>query len=127
MNCQIEKNNNTATAELEPRSLRRPAYNIDENEHSYNVEVFIPGVSKAGVSVSLEDETLTIHATRNHDRTPDSWKPLRREIADADYRLQLEVNVPVDRDSISAQVEDGVLSLVLPKAEEAKPRQIAIK
>lgn len=105
---------------------RRPAYNISEDAQGYQVELFVPGVNKAGIDISLKDDTLSIIAQRAVNQTPDGWKRLRREITDADYQLQLEINVPVNRDGISATVEDGVLNLTLPKAEQAKPRQISV-
>lgn len=123
MNCQIQKNdNNTSTQQ----TYRRPAYNVNESESAYNVEVFVPGVKRAGVEISLEETTLSVVATRTSQETPEGWKALRREIAPGDYRLQLEVNAPVDRKSIAAKVEEGVLTITLPKAEEAKTRKIDV-
>lgn len=118
--------NQTCCQPTARQAFRRPAYNIDENENGYSVEIFVPGVNKAGVEVSLEDDTLTVTASRTNGQTPEGWQALRREIVAADYQLQLEINVPIDRDGISAKVEDGVLNLTLPKAEQAKPRKISV-
>lgn len=128
MSTQLaEQTRQTPESPAPRQAYRRPAYNINETENEYSVEVFVPGVNKSGVEVSLEEDTLTVTATRTQGQTPDGWKALRREIAAADYRLQLEVNVPIDRDGIAAKVEDGVLNLSLPKAEQAKPRKISVK
>lgn len=125
MNCQIEKPQ-TDPSKANRTAYRRPRYNVEESEHAYTVAVQVPGVNKSGVEVSLENTTLTLTATRNRVKPSESARVLRREIADADYRLNLEVNVPVSREGISAQVVDGVLTLTLPKAEEAKPRRIEV-
>ncbi|WOO41810.1 Hsp20/alpha crystallin family protein [Rubellicoccus peritrichatus] len=123
MNCQIQKNDNQTT---DQKTYRRPAYNVNESEGAYTVEVFVPGVTKSGVEISLEDTTLSVVAKRPSQETPEGWKTLRREIASGDYRLQLEVNAPVNREGIAAKVEDGVLNITLPKAEEAKTRKIDV-
>lgn len=111
----------TATA----RNWQRPLYNVSENEDAFNVRVSLPGVSREGVDISLEDDTLTVVGTRGN-AVPEGWRPLRREIADGDFRLSLRLNVPVNEATIKARVEDGVLDLSLPKAEEVKPRKIKI-
>lgn len=126
MNTEIETKPSNESTVAQRQAYRRPSYNIDENENAYEVDVFIPGVGKSGVDISLEDSTLTIVGTRQATRPSEGAKVLRREIAQADYRLQLELNVPINREAIDARVEDGVLVLNLPKAEEAKPRRIAV-
>jgi HSP20 family molecular chaperone IbpA len=116
----------TATPAAETRApVRRPAFNVRENAEAFDVEVFVPGANRAGVDLSLEDDVLAITAKRAAP-APDSWRLLRREIAGGDYRLDLTLNVPVNADAIQATVEDGVLRLTLPKAEEIKARRIAV-
>ena len=57
---------------------------------------------------------------------PEGWRPLRRELTTGDFRLSLRLNVPVNEAKIKASVENGVLDLSLPKADEVKPRKIKI-
>jgi len=108
-----------------PEQKVRPAYTVREEQDDFVVQVTVPGVSKQGVEIHLEGEELNIRASRTH-RTPESWRPLRREIREADYELNLRLNVEVDADKISARVEDGILNITLPKAEAIKPRTITI-
>lgn len=107
------------------RTWRRPAYDVSENTNDFNVRVSLPGVGRDGVDISIEDETLRITGTRTV-LAPGDWRPLRRELPEGDYRLELRLNVPVNETKIKAKVEDGVLDLTLPKAEEVKPRKIKV-
>ncbi|PXA03584.1 hypothetical protein DDZ13_11425 [Coraliomargarita sinensis] len=107
------------------RTWRRPAYDVSENEDAFNVRVNLPGVSRDGLDISIEDETLSITGSRA-EVLPEGWRPLRREMPVGDYRLELRLNVAVNEDKIKAKVEDGVLDLTLPKADEVKPRKIKV-
>jgi HSP20 family protein len=104
---------------------QRPLYDVSENKDAFNVRVNLPGVGRDGVDISLEEDTLTVVGTRT-TQVPEAWRPLRREINTGDYRLSLRLNVPVNEAKIHARVEDGVLDLSLPKADEIKPRKIQI-
>jgi HSP20 family protein len=112
-------------AKSQTQNWRRPAYDVSENEDAFNVRVNLPGVSRDGVDISIEDETLSITGTRS-GKAPEGWRPLRRELPVGDYRLELRLNVAVNEDKIKAKVENGVLDLTLPKADEIKPRKIKI-
>lgn len=104
---------------------RRPLYSVNEDAEAFHVRVDVPGVKKSGVDISVDQDILSLTAARK-DAVPSEWRPLRRELPAGDYRLNLRLNVPVDESQISAKVTDGVLELTLPKAEEVKPRKIAV-
>ncbi len=103
----------------------RPLYNVSESEDGFSVRVNLPGVSKEGVDLSLEEDVLTVTGSRTN-KVPEGWRALRRELPGGDYRLSLRLNVPVNEAKIKARVENGVLDLNLPKAEEVRPRKIKI-
>jgi HSP20 family protein len=127
MKCEVEKREEQTPVQTAQRQVyRKPWFTSSESEDGYLVEVYVPGVNKSGVEIAFEEDTLDITARRTASKAPDGWKALRREIPHEDYRLRLHLNVPVAADKISARVEDGVLTLELPKAEEAKPRKIAV-
>ncbi len=127
MKCDIEKREDQTPVQTAQRqSTRKPWFTTSESEDGYLVEVYVPGVNKSGVEIGFEDDTLDIRAHRTDTQTPEGWKALRREIPREDYHLRLHLNVPVDTARIQARVEDGVLTLELPKAEEAKPRKISV-
>jgi HSP20 family protein len=104
---------------------QRPLYDVSEDKDAFQVRVSLPGVSRDGLEISLEEDTLTVVGTRAA-QLPEAWRPLRREISTGNYRLSLRLNVPVNEAQIQAHIADGVLDLSLPKADEVKPRKIHI-
>lgn len=110
---------------VQTRKWQRPLYDVSEDQDAFTVRVSLPGVNRDGVEISLDDETLNVVGTHTGD-VPEGWRPLRRELAEGDYRLSLRLNVPVNESKIKAHVENGVLDLSLPKADEVKPRKIKI-
>ncbi|GHC05722.1 Hsp20/alpha crystallin family protein [Cerasicoccus arenae] len=115
----------TSTPAPKRAAYLRPHYEIAQNKDAYTVRVYVPGVAKDGVKITVEKDTLAIEAARKTDAN-ENWQARYREIPTADYRLRLDLNVPVDADQISAQTANGVLTITLPVAEAAKPRQIAV-
>jgi HSP20 family protein len=109
----------------ERANYRRPPYRVTEEKEHYLVTVSVPGVSREGVSLSLENDTLTLTATRTTG-DPENSRLVRREIPTGDYRLVLALNVRIAADKIKAEVRDGILTLTLPKAEEVKARRIEV-
>ena len=109
----------------EKAAWTKPEFRAVRSEDAYNVRVFMPGVAKEGVSVSVEKEVVTIEGVRK-DKPVEGWKPIFTELGRADYRLRLELAADADGDRIDAAVVNGVLTLTVPIAEAAKPRTIAI-
>jgi HSP20 family protein len=90
------------------------------------VRVSLPGVERSGVDVSIDGDNLNITATRSANEDMSNWRPLRQELPQGDFSLNLRLNVAIKEDKIKAHVENGVLNLELPKADELKPRKIDI-
>lgn len=122
--CNVQNVSAQPTTALD-LPVTRPRHSVRAIEGAYEVGVFLPGVKRDDVRVRLEENLLTVDATRP-DEVPVGWRPLRREIEPTNYRLELEVTVPVDAGRISASLEDGVLSLRLPLREDAKAREIPV-
>ena len=104
---------------------RRPRYDVFESEDAFDVKVSLPGVERNGVDISINGEELNIVATRTTEEG-EKLRPLRQELPRGDFRLNLRLNVLVKEDKIKAQIENGILNLSLPKADESKPRKIKI-
>lgn len=91
----------------------------------YVLTMDLPGVDPGTIDVSVEDRTLTIRAERSPRTDPDvQW--LARERPSGTYARQLTVGRGLALDTISASYEDGVLTLTIPVAEEARPRRIEV-
>ena|ERR1700733_2711818 len=126
-------NTNTVTQQEErpvhpqPANQERPnvspKVNIIETKDGYVLEAEMPGVAKDGLEISLEDNELTITGRRQPDP---SANLLYRESNPADYRRVFELDPSIETGKISAQIEQGILTLTLPKAEKIKPRRIAV-
>jgi HSP20 family protein len=115
----------TAEPQARVHTWRRPRYDVLENDEAFEVKVSMPGVTRDGVTISVEGESLHITGTRLHE-APHGWRPLRCELPEGDYRLNLRLNVAIKEAKIRAHVENGVLDLMLPKADEIKPRKIEV-
>lgn len=105
------------------RTLYLPidAYATDEE---LVVEAMLPGVSSEDVNVTIEDDTLTISGEIPAPAENVDW--MIQESAYGPFRRTLTLNVPVDADGADATFENGRLILHLPKAEEARPKQIKV-
>jgi len=117
----------TPASREETRSQERyitPPVDIHETADGLVVKADLPGVSKEGLDVRVENNLLTIRGKAAHAAPGD---PIYREYELVNFSRQFELNERVDQSKISADLKHGVLSLDLPKAEEAKPRKIDVK
>ena len=101
-----------------------PPVDIYETAEGLVVKADLPGVARDGLDVRVENNLLTIRGKAGHAAPGD---PLYREYALLNFFRQFELNERVDQLKISADLKHGVLTLNLPKAEEAKPRKIEVK
>jgi len=101
-----------------------PPVDIFEVEEGLAVVVDMPGVGKDGVEIHVENGILTIKGTAKADTKGDA---LYREYELADYFRQFKLSDTVDQEKIKAELKAGVLSVLLPKAEKAKPKKITVK
>jgi len=106
------------------REYITPGVNVFESREGYTVEAEIPGVSKDGLKITLEGNELTILARRT--TVAEEAQAIYRESSPADYRRVFELDPAIDSSRISARVEQGLLTLHLPKFESVKPRQITV-
>jgi HSP20 family molecular chaperone IbpA len=101
-----------------------PPVDIYETQEGLVVKADLPGVAKDSMDVRVENNLLTIRANAAHVAPGD---PIYREYELANFFRQFELNERVDQSKISAELNHGVLTINLPKAEEAKPRKIDVK
>ena len=101
-----------------------PPVDIYETAEGLVVKADLPGVARQGLDVRVENSTLTILGKAAHAAP---GEPIYREYGLVNFFRQFELNDRVDQQKISAELNHGVLTLNLPKAEEAKPRKIEVK
>jgi HSP20 family protein len=122
----VEKNE-CACNQAQPASAARgyitPGVNILETPEAYVLEAEMPGVNKSGLEINVEDDVLTLVGRRAAD--PEG-AALYRETALADYRRVFELDPSVETAGITARIDQGVLSITLPKAEKARPQRITV-
>ncbi|MFQ3534347.1 MAG: Hsp20/alpha crystallin family protein [Aggregatilineales bacterium] len=85
----------------------------------------VPGLSPEDIHITFEGDTLTIRG--EHKVNGEGRNYLLRERTVGKFERVLTINTPVDSDKIEASFENGVLTLTLPKAEAAKPKQITVR
>jgi len=101
-----------------------PPVDIYDTTDGLVVQADLPGVAKEGLDVRVENNLLTIRGKAAHVAPGD---PVYREYGLVNFFRQFELNDRVDQSKISAELKHGVLTLSLPKAEEAKPRKIEVR
>jgi HSP20 family protein len=112
------------TPQVQRSTFVRPLANITETPDGFVVEAELPGVSKGGLEVTVENGELVIVGRRS--TAVPSGQQIYRETRLADYRRVFELDPSIDAAKITAHLESGLLKLVLPKAESVKPRKIEI-
>lgn len=101
-----------------------PLVDIFETEDSLNVVADLPGVTRDGLNVKVEDGLLTIEGKITHEFLKE---PFMTEFQPISFFRQFELSEAIVQEKISAELKHGVLSVKLPKAEKEKPRKIEVK
>lgn len=129
MSNALQKVENESVQTLEKRSRRpflRPHYEVKETAESVRLQVYLPGVPKDQAEITLEQDSLRVDA-RRAQHWKEGWRRIHQEMPEADYRLVLEFNNRrFNGEKITATARDGVLTIDLPIAEEAKTRTISV-
>jgi HSP20 family protein len=105
---------------------RAPALDVQEDKDNYTISVELPGMKREDLSVSLQDGTLTISGERKAEKANQDVEIHRQERFYGKFQRTLTLAAPVAADKVKATYKDGVLTVTLPKIEEAKPKQIDI-
>ena len=102
-----------------------PPADIYETDEALSVVLEMPGVEKKDIEVSLENDVLGVNGRIDFSKYRD-MEPLYAEYNVGHYARSFSLSDRIDQDKISANLEDGVLTLTLPKAKAAQPRRISI-
>ncbi|TSD85238.1 Hsp20/alpha crystallin family protein [Mycobacterium sp. KBS0706] len=108
-----------------PSRVFLPTTDIYETQDALNVVMDMPGVQKKNIDVAIEDGVLRVSGRIDFDKY-EELQPIYTEYNIGHYSRSFRLSSKIDQTKISAELKDGVLSLVLPKVEEAKPRAISV-
>jgi len=122
MKTLVRKNRNAEQQQSE--QLITPVASVVEGGDVYMLNVEMPGVNKEGMAISVENNELTIIGRRSLPQIEATL--IHRESRPENFRRAFELDPSIDLSKISARIDQGVLTLTLPKAEQVKPRKITV-
>jgi HSP20 family protein len=103
-----------------------PAIDVSEDKDNFYVHVEVPGMKKEDIELSLHEDCLSISGERKVEKNSEGADVYRAERFFGRFQRTVSLPAAVDTDKVKAQYRDGILSVTLPKAEEAKPKQIDV-
>ena len=115
------------TRESDPRQREQfitPPASVTEIADGYMLEIEMPGVKKDGLDISFENNELTIVGRRSLPAVEGTL--IHRESRPENFRRMFELDPSIDAEKISAKIDQGLVTLTLPKAEHVKPRKITV-
>jgi HSP20 family protein len=123
MNTLVREDRNTERVQRE--QFVAPAASVIESGDGYTLQVEMPGVNKGGLEISVENNELTITGHRSLPSIDGTI--LHRESRPENFRRSFELDPSINTGKISAKIDQGVVTLTLPKAEHVKPRKITVQ
>lgn len=124
MKPAVQQESRTVNAQPQREDYVTPEVNIFETKDGYLLEAEMPGVSKEGLEIMLEDNELTIIGRRHNEPLPGD--ALFCECSKADFRRVFTLDPAIDSGRITAKMDRGIVTLTLPKSEKVKPRRITV-
>lgn len=104
-----------------------PPLDVYEDDERITVNLELAGLKKEDFDISLDAETLTVSGERKAEATESRGESFRSERFFGSFKRSVTLPAPVKSDAVKASYQDGVLSIVLPKADEARPRKIEVQ
>lgn len=103
-----------------------PAMDVFDHEDAIVLKVELPGLTPEDIHIEVDDNVLTLRGERHFNEDVDEGRYYRLERAYGEFQRSLTLPQAVKTDEITAHADDGVLEVRVPKAEEVKPRRIAV-
>lgn len=123
----VKRQETTPVQHEDTRSVARvmpPAVDIFESDDKLTLIADMPGVDKSGLDINLEKGILTLNGEVSIER---KGKALMSEFSSTNFYRQFKLSEHIDADKATAKLQNGVLTLEIPKAESAKPKKITIR
>jgi HSP20 family protein len=111
--------------ESRPIQYLTPLVDVESTDEGYVLRAEMPGVDKAGLEITVENGELAILGHRRNVQS--TGEPVHLEIRRNDFRRVYELDPAIDTTKITARMDQGLLTLTLPKAERVKPRKISVE
>lgn len=112
-----------APLEISQRRLAYPPMNIVEDDNNIYVVMELSGVDVKDLDLTIADKSLILKG----ERKSEDAEYIRQERPTGHFQRIINLNVDVNREKVTAKMKNGVLEIVLPKAEEIKPKKIQIE
>lgn len=103
-----------------------PALDVHEDKDSFSIRAELPGMKREDIEVTLQDGALAISGERKEEKVGEETTVHRQERYYGKFTRVLTLPAAVSGDKVKAQYKDGILTVTLPKAEEAKPKAITV-
>jgi HSP20 family protein len=116
-----------STTGLFDRRSASPAIDVVEGANNLTVTCELPGMDQNDIDVSIASNVLTIKGVKKDEREEKKEKFYRKESWSGSFQRTLPLPATIDVEKINADFKDGILTVKLPKREEAKPKQITVK
>jgi len=104
-----------------------PASNVSEDHDNIYASAELPGVGPDDVNITVEEQSLSIKGARKIEREGEGLSYHRREREGGDFNRKINLPTRVATDKVYAETKEGILTIVMPKADEVKPKTIDIK
>lgn len=104
-----------------------PALDLAEQQNESVLTAELPGVRKEDVRISVQDDVLTISGERKAPVLPEDSRWIRNETPAGQFSRSLTLPHEVKADAVTAELKNGILRVILPKAETARPKEIRVK
>jgi HSP20 family protein len=125
MNIVFQENQKSGQQAAERTAYVAPNVDIEAAESGYVLHAEMPGVNRDGIQITVEDGNLVL--VGNRQSSSESAEALHRETRQLSYRRVYELDPSIDANRISARIDQGILTVNLPKAESLKPRRITLE
>ena len=119
--------NNLDSTDWTAPAAATPRADVLEGDKQFRIVMDLPGIAASDLEISVENQTLSVKAERKLE-VPEGYEPRRRERAlNVAFTRTFRLGNGVDADHVEARLQDGVLTLTLPKTEQSLPRRIEVK
>lgn len=106
--------------------IEYPLINVWQNDNGLIIKLELPGVDESDIDLSIVNDILSVKAVRNENESTENGEFLKRERENGVFGRSVKLPYRVETDEVKASLKNGILNIILPRAEADKPKKIAI-